>query len=279
MKIAVFIFFIAGLSACGSNFVYNLIDTMVVSSIDRYFDLSREQKNFLKERMEYKLEQYRTIGIPEHIAFLKGIQDKVQKGLDQESVLWFIQTVNQQIDLAANHFSGDMVDLFMTLQDEQIDYYEKKLAEEDEKERTEREKLSEKKKKTDPDDVIESIENWLGPLDAYQKKEILQLVQQLEVKSEQMKNLEQEEKEKVEHRLKIINALRNERKNRPALISALNEIISFSKINPEDESTALFMEYILNLDRIITPDNRNHFNKKLNGWVENLKTLYETRKE
>jgi len=275
-KVLIFLFILGTVSACGSNFMYNLIDTFFVRTLDRYFDLSRDQKKFLKERLEYKLELHRTEGIPEHIAFLKSIQDKVQKGLDDEAVSCIIQSLNQQVDLISNRFFDDLVEFLMTLQDEQIDHFEKVLAEQNEKEKKAQQKLSEREAEDNSEDVIKSLEGWLGPLSDDQKKEILQLFAQMAAESKQLDNPEQEYKERLEGQQKFIKALRTERNDREKLEKALHEVINSARVKPEDESVALFTDYVLKIDRLVTQKQRNHFNKKLDGWIDKLNDLIDT---
>lgn len=274
-KAMICLFILGAVSSCGSNFLYNLIDTILVRSIDQYFDLNGEQKRFLKERLEYKLHLYRTDGIPEHIVFIKGIQKRVQKGLNRESINWFIQEMTEQFNLVMNTFSGDLVEFLMTLSEEQIDYFERKLAEQNEKLKKRQEKLSEKQTEDNPEDVIHSLEKWLGPLNDIQKKEILLLLHQMAAEAKQQDNPEQNYTERLERQQEFIRVLRNGRKNREQLEKALYEIIDPVRAPLEDESTALFMDYVLKIDQIITLEQRTHFIKKLDSWIHKLEVLID----
>lgn len=255
----IFLFLLGTVSACGSNFIYNLIDNLLVRKIDQYFDLNKDQKRFLKDRLEYKLNLHRTYGIPEHIAFIKGIQEKVQKGLNKESVKWLIQDMMRQYNLIINRFSNDFVTFLTTLEPEQIDYFERKLAEQNEKYKKDLQKSLDKQAENNPEKIIKSFEEWFGPLSDTQKKEILQLMKQISDSSKQNYT------ERLERQQKFIKVLRREGRNRGKVEKALHEIINPLDVLPDDESTILITDFIIKIDQLITPKQRNHLIKKLDG--------------
>ncbi len=271
----IFTFILGSVSACGSNFFYSLIDNIIIGSLDQYFALNKEQKRFLKGRLAYKLNLHRTHGIPEHIAFIKGIQERIQKGLDQETFKWFIQETTRQSDLIINLFSDDLVEFLMTLQTEQVDYFERKLTEENEEYQEQLKNLSDKQPENNPEKTIKSFEEWFGPLSDTQKTEILKLVQEMQDNSRQQDNSKQSYSERLERQQKFINVLRCEPKNREELEKALYETINPARISLEDGSTVLLMEFVIKIDQLITPEQRNHLIKKLDGWIDKLETLMD----
>lgn len=275
-KAIFFVFLFGTVSACGSNFLYNLIDNMLVRSMDQNFDLNKEQKKFLKDRLGYKLSLHRTHGIPEHVTFIKGIQGKVQKGLNKESVDWFFQDMVRQYNLIIDRFSGDFVEVLMTLQPGQIDYFEARLAEQNEKVKKRLQKSLEKPVENHPEKTIKSFEEWLGPLRDTQKKEILRLVEQMSDVSRQKENPEQDYIKRIENQRKFIKALRYERSSREKMEMALNETINPGDVFPDDESTLLITDFILKIDQLITQEQRNYFIKKLDFWVDKLDALIST---
>ncbi len=272
-KAIIFLFILGAVSSCGSNFYYKLIDNIILRGLDQYFALNKDQKRFLKGRLEYKLDLHRTHGIPEHIAFIKGIQERIKKGLDQEAFRWCIQETIRQSDLVINLFSDDLAEFLMTLQTEQVDYFEKKLARENEEYEKQLKKLSDEQTENNPEKTIKSFEEWLGPLSDTQKTEILQLIQQMPDNSRQQDDSKQRYTERLERQQKFIKVLRCERKNREELEKALYETINPARISLEDESTILLMEFVIKIDQLITPEQRNHLINKLDGWIDKLEDL------
>jgi len=279
-KAIIFLFIFGTVSACGSNFLYNLIDNMLVRSMNKYFDLNKDQKRFLKDRLEYKLNLHRTHGIPEHIAFIKDIQEKVQKELNKGSVKWFIQDLMRQVNLITNRFSDDLVEFLITLQPEQIDYFEEKLAEQDEKYIKNLQKSLDKQAENNPEktmkSTIKSFEEWFGPLSDTQKKELLQLTKQMSDSSKQKDNSEQNYTERLERQQKFIKVLRREGRNREKVEKALHEIFNSLVVLPDDESIILITDFIIKIDQLITPKQRNHLIKRLDGWIDKLDNLIDT---
>jgi hypothetical protein len=273
IKASIFLFLLITAASCGSNFLYNLIDNLLVRNLDQYFDLNKEQKNFLKECLKYELDLHRKTGIPEHIVFLKGIQARVEKGVKEEDVEWIYENMNKQFDLVMDRFSDDLVTFLMTLQPEQVDHFEERLAEQDREAEERRKKDSVRKQEDINEDTIESFENWFGPFTEAQQKKLLQLLDQMSEISEERNGPEQDNAERQAVRQNFIKALRREPKNREEVEKTLTELNDPMGFLSDEELTAGLTRLIIGIDRLITPEQRNHFIKKLGEWVDKMERL------
>jgi hypothetical protein len=266
---------LAASASCGSKFLYNLIDNLLVRNLDQYFDLNKEQKRFLKERLKYDLNLHRETGIPEHIGFLKGVQARVEKGLNEEIVEWMYAAMKKQFDLVMDRFSGDLVTFMMTLEPEQVDHFEGKLAEQDREDEKRRKKDSEIKPEDRNEDVIDSFEDWFGPLSDTQQKEILQLLEQMSEISKERNDPDQNNSERLAARKDFIKALRREPRNREEVEKALSELNNPLGFLSDRELTAGLTHLILGIDRLITPEQRTHFINNLGGYIDKMEGLTE----
>ncbi|MFC1838986.1 DUF6279 family lipoprotein [Thermodesulfobacteriota bacterium] len=265
LKGFLFIFILITLSSCGTRFWYNTIDFFILRSLDQYFDITREQKSFLKEKLEYNLSSHREEGIPQHIDFIKGMQTRVLKGIQEEDVKWFYDELSHQIELIRNRLSDVLVDFLMSLKPEQIEHFEEKMADQNEKNKKRRQKNADRNAEDRSGETIKSFEEWLGHLSDTQKKEILNLVRQMPDNREQTNN------DQLERQREFIKALRNEPINRDKIEQLLADFISGNPSN--DESTALVADFVVKVDRLITQKQRNHFIKKLDVWVDRLEAV------
>jgi hypothetical protein len=266
-KAIIFLLILGVVSACGFRFWYDNLDLFFLKGLDRYFDLNQEQESFFKDRLEYHHLWHRKHGIPEHIAFIKGTRGRVQKGINEEDVKWFFEAATRQFELIINRLSNDFVDFLMTLQPGQIDHYERKLADQNEEYKKRLEISSDKQGQNRYKTTIKSFEVWLGRLNDTQKKAIVQLLQQIPDDSEQYYS------GRLERQRRFIKALRREPKNREELEQALSEMISTLGVSSDDDSSALMTDIIIKIDRLITPKQRNHLIKKLDGWIEKLELI------
>lgn len=264
-KVFLFIFIFFTMFSCGSRFWEKTINFFILRSLNQYFDINSEQKNFLKEKIEYNLNSYKYQGIPQHIAFLKGMQDRTEKGINREDVPWFYIEMTRQTEMIADQFSNVFIDFLMTLEPEQIDHFEQKLAEQNKEIEKRRQKSDEKDPEDQTEDIIESFEEWLGPLSDTQKKEILNLVKQMP------DDTEESDAERLENQQKFIRILRNEPRDRGEIEIFLSDVISRNQ--SEDESINLVSDFVIKIDRMITPKQRNHFIEKLDVWVERFEAM------
>jgi hypothetical protein len=265
IKALICLFILITISSCGSRFWYNTIDFFILRSLDQYFDINSEQKGYLKEKLEYNLSFHREEGIPLHIAFIKSMQARIKKGIHKEDVQWFYEELSNQIELIRTRLSDVLVDFLMTLKPEQIDYFERKLAKQEEKNKKRREEYADKEVEDRSEETIKSFEKWLGPLSDNQKKEILDLVNQMPDNSEQS-NVDELERQK-----NFITALRREPRDRKEIEQRLSEYIADTQ--SDDESVAILTDFLIEVDRLITPKQRDHLIKKLDIWVDRLEAV------
>ncbi len=87
-----FLFLILGLGCSQTQIVYNLSDWFLLKRIDKYFNLTSKQEEFLEKKIEGLQQWHRQNEIPKLVEVLENLQDRYRDGLNLEDVLWIQKT-------------------------------------------------------------------------------------------------------------------------------------------------------------------------------------------
>jgi hypothetical protein len=153
------------LGACGVvSLAYNNAPTAVAYVVDDWVDLTREQRDWLKPRVEKLMAWHRASELPAYQKLLSEAQDKVAKPVSLEHVDAFYGQGRQAIDRLADKAMPDMVAFLQMLSPSQIAFLEAKLADDNEKLAKEiKLGLAERRAKR-VERYVDRFEGWFGRL-------------------------------------------------------------------------------------------------------------------
>ncbi|MEM8547469.1 MAG: DUF6279 family lipoprotein, partial [Pseudomonadota bacterium] len=159
------------LVACsGTTFLYNRLGTIIPWYVDRYVDLTRDQKSFLKEELKPFLAWHRQEELPFYLELLQFIEMKVQQPLTQADV----REIYDRSSLIFDHLNVEStkwsIALGEKLSDEQIEEFLEKLQE-DQAEYEEKylPRTDEEYREENVEEIVDSFENFLGRLTEEQR--------------------------------------------------------------------------------------------------------------
>lgn len=165
--------------ACSKQIIvmtYRSADYWVARQVDDYFDITGEQKSFVKERVKAHLKWHQQEEIPRYIADLQQLRTQVVKGLTEEDIRWAYTQVERHQKAILSHTLDDAAHFLSMLRSEQINYFEKKLKEE----LTELQKIEKlspsKQKEAREERWIKQLQYWHGKLSREQKQAISPLM-------------------------------------------------------------------------------------------------------
>lgn len=256
------------ISGCGLKWWYSQIDYLLRVRIDRYFDITSQQEDFITRQLETHLHWHRYRGIPIHIAFLKETRIRVNDGVDEEDIVWFFKGYSEQMRLIVERLSEDSIEFLLKLEPDQITYFEEQLREDNETYRERLEMSPEERLEARADSTIESLEDWLGSLSDEQEAEIRRLSLALPDR------LEPWYRDRIKRQRMFVNTLR-EQKDRDAIRKALLQMLLPRNIDREDPFVQPVIEMILVIDRLATRPQRAHVIAKLQGWIDSLQAISE----
>jgi hypothetical protein len=134
VRIIVGICLLMALAACGVvSLAYNNAPTAVAYVVDDWVDLTREQRDWLKPRVEKLMVWHRERELPAYQKLLTEAQDKVAKPVSLEHVDAFYGESRQAMERLAEKAMPDMVAFLQMLSPTQITFLEAKLAEDNDK--------------------------------------------------------------------------------------------------------------------------------------------------
>ena len=173
-------------AACSSlRLGYNNADTLLLYSLDRYFDLDDAQEELARERVRALLAWHRSTQLPDYAALLAGAQQRLDATpaapLTADEVLALQGEINARVITLARQAAPDLAQLAASLSDAQMARFRARLADENAKLRRERAGP----RNQDPaaaataraERGIERARDWLGPLTPAQQALVRAAVQ------------------------------------------------------------------------------------------------------
>lgn len=172
----------AALAACTfTKFAYNQADTVITWLADDYFDLDSQQKADFQKRFERFHAWHRFEQLPDYAQFMKVARTRMQDGLSQADVLWFVDGLKARTRAAAQKAAPEAAPLLASLTPAQIENLQKKWAKENKKYVAERKVFGtpEERYEAEGKRVIKHMKEWLAPLTSEQEARVMQLTREL----------------------------------------------------------------------------------------------------
>lgn len=166
------------LAACSSiRFGYNYADTLLLFTLDRYFDLDEEQEQLARERVRNLLAWHRRTQLAGYAAFADEAQRALDAPVTADDILALGRSLNARLVAIGHQAAPDLAQLALSLQAAQVERFAGKLAEGNRKENrllvrmggtpTPEERVTR---------YVERAEDWFGPLDEAQVELIRQAI-------------------------------------------------------------------------------------------------------
>ena len=153
------------------DLLYEHFDRLATWRIDRYLDLDREQKDWLRPRLQEHLAWHCRAQLPQLADWLQHDSAALADGrLDGGNLGRRIDALEQELQLGASQLAPTVAGLLARLDAQQVQHLRRKLAEEQQKLTREflapplDEQIARRKQTTE-----ERLERWFGPLNAQQQ--------------------------------------------------------------------------------------------------------------
>lgn len=160
------------LASCSSiQLGYNNADTLLLYSLDGYFDLDDAQKALARARTRALLDWHRATQLRGYARLLEGARAKLAGPVSAADVLAFQNDLYAQLAALGERAAPDLAALALTLAPAQLERFAGKLAQDSSKARRElavlagRESLEQRVKR-----YAERAESWFGRLEARQRE-------------------------------------------------------------------------------------------------------------
>jgi len=262
------------MSGCAIKFIYNQLDWLIPWYLDDFVTLDPLQEVQFEAQLEQYLTWHRQQQLPVYADFLESIAQASADGLNKEEVEQ-IQTRSELFaDQLFTRLGPSLVELFKTLEDEQLVEMYENFATENEKYR---EKFIDKKEVKQRykrrKEMRKFIERWTGVLDEAQQDKIIQWSQRYELMGQdflqsrfawqsRLKEILQQRHTGEAFDQALFELFGNRRLGRPA---GFNQKLKHNQ--------NLLKQLYLDIDQSLTSRQRQRMINKLNGYADDFREL------
>jgi hypothetical protein len=255
------------LTGCFVKLAYENLDTLLLWRIDSYFNLSPEQTRFVERRIEEQLHWHRGAELPKTIAFFREVQTAAKDSLTPAELEELFASFETGVSVVTMQLSADAAELFAQIDDEQIVYLQNALNEANE-EWEERLELPPDERREDREErILDLVEDWVGDLDDAQRKELVAASARIPDILEAWLNYRRERQRQ------FVNIVRAARMDKDIVRIALPAWVGAEPPPQFLVHQRAVREFILEVDKRCTPEQRAFFIDRLQGWIDDLETF------
>ena len=273
VKLLLFLFAIFLTSCSTLSLTYNFADWLLYWKIDRYFDLSSQQKPQLQTQISQFHSWHRQEEIPRYVSFLQTIHNHWQDGLNQEELDDLFQQYHRLKARLGTRLASESIGFLTTVHSQQIQHLERAIQIENQELLDQIGEDPDVRKAKRVDSVLEWLEEWLGHIRVSQRQRITQLITEFPDTTEswlQYRKYRQQE---------LIMLLKSHADSSVIQRQIREWFIIPPKTTPRtyvsavQESRQALKNTILTIDQMVTPDQRDHVSQRLFTLIQELDSL------
>ena len=269
-----------GLAACGGllKVGYRNGDTTGLYLMNRYLDLSSEQKEFIKPRLHQLLAWHRATQLPDYAVLATELQQKAQQPITAAEVAALGDQSRRRAYTTINHAMPDMADIVLRLTPANIKALEDKFADNDDDFRKENLKVSiEKQQKARYDKTLERVEEFYGSFSRDQRAAIRQLSDARPLDNNVLFAERQRREQEI---VALLVKVEREKPSRDAVVAMLKAYADRFERSPDPERRA-FMDSLhaatdemnAGIHDLATPQQRTRAAAKLQEFIDDFHSL------
>lgn len=151
---------------------YRHADRLILWKADHYFDLTREQRQDLTQRLTHLLDRHRHEALPQYEAFLQGVRQRVERGLTGPDVDWAYATYDWLRTDLFDRVMADSAAFLASIETRQVRTFESALQKDNAKATRFVHTPAPERLKERAQTTLDLAKDWLGPLTKEQKAQI-----------------------------------------------------------------------------------------------------------
>lgn len=271
------------LAACGMGvklayhnvgMMYENAPPMLTWMVDDYVDMTGSQKDWVKERFARTLAWHRTTELPEYRRLLEGVAEKAEEPFSAEDVAATYRELRRYYNRTAEQLLPHIADFLLQLDPEQVAQLEKKFG-------ADNRRMARERPKGSPEEILRRraerlfvhLEEFTGRLSAGQRRLVMEhLSRQPDLTEMRMAD----RRARQAATLALIRA----RPEREQYIAELRKLIieTDAARRPEyrealERRQAQVIGMIVALSETLTPEQREHLQRRLRGYAREIRTL------
>jgi len=255
---------------------YGQIDTIAGWLVNDYFDLEPAQRENFARRFERLHAWHRREQLPEYAQFLSETRTRAQRGISAADMTWLIDGMKSRYAVMAARAAPDAAELLAGLSAAQVEHLRKELDDMNRKflrENRTRESVS-ARRQHQLRNTLKQIREWTGSLNDAQEARISVLLQQVPLTDE----LRHEDR--LRRQREFLALLETRNGDRAVFSQRLRDwLLNWERSRPPelarafDESWQRRAEFYVAVDRLLTPDQRNHIAQRLQLFIDDFRQL------
>ncbi len=256
------------LASCNSTKIfYDYGDILVSWQVDNYFDLTNEQEEWIEGKIISNLDWHRKNELPDYKLFLVEIKELARDGITMKDLNLIFLKFEKKRDKIFEKITPDIALFLNNLSSNQINYFEKKILEDNE-ELMEELGSDQNRLKKRKEYFFKQMEDWFGELSKNQISKLSKLQNKWYRDSSNLS------KNRMLYRLKsqrqFLSLLRSN-PDKTTLEKWLREWTSnwTNNANPKRKKRILKnKKRILEVNKILTAEQRLFALKELDSWIK-----------
>ena len=257
---------------------YNNLDFILMNEIDSYFNVTDTQKTILKKNIAEQLFWHRTIVLPRYISILERISKGISAGFTENEIIEISGIVRMEYKLLVEHIADDAADFLLSLNDDQIIYFQNKLKDYNKKEEEKRKENASENSLKHAEHFVNSLEYFYGDFNDLQIAKIAKL---LPDNSGQKNNHSAYLRETQQLFLTLLKKKADRAELKRFLIGWMTrdtEIIKSRYLHKPDGSPNKTIHALAEIDRtIVVKNQRIEGVQRINDIINTLNDLHENR--
>ena len=253
-------------------------DTVGLFMMNRYLDLSSEQKEFVKPRLRALLAWHKTTQLPDYTALASELQRKASQPISEEEVTALGEQVRRRAHVTIDHAMPDMADIALRLTPENIKALQDKFAEDDLDFRKDHLKGDlEKRQEARYKKTLERVEEWYGSFSKEQKVAIRQFSDARPLDNEILLSERQRREGEI---IAMLKRVEREKPSRDAVVAMMKGVSDRFDQSPDpakrgfvDSLHRATAEMNARIHNLATPQQRQKAVAKLQEWIDDFRSL------
>ncbi|RZT05618.1 hypothetical protein SAMN05216319_5086 [Duganella sp. CF402] len=269
------------LAGCSSlRLAYNNGDTLLYWWIDGYVDLNSDQKDWVRKDIDELFRWHRKTQLRDYMQILQTAQRQLAAGPTAADLHNDYDEIKDRTELLLFKALPELADLARSLQPDQIATLERKFAANTAEFRKKNMRGDrEAQQKFRYQKSMEQFELWFGNFTSEQEAQIRKASDARPLDNALWLDERQRRQKMI---LTAVRKVQQDKLSKDATIALLHTLIkdSFDRMDQPSERKAFFdaaeegnVQLILTVIQLATPAQKAHANKRMQGWIDDLKQL------
>lgn len=258
---------------------YRNADTVGLIWIDRYLDLTGEQKTFVKSRLHELVKWHRTTQLPDYAAFGTELRKLAPHSITPAEVTVLARQLRQRAHATVDHALPAIAEVALRLTPNNISAMEDKFADNDSRFRRDNHVKEDvgKQQKARYKKTLDRIEEWYGRFSREQRAAIRKLSDARPLDND---ILLAERQRRESELIALLTRVEREKPSRDAVIALLRRYEEGFEFSPDPDRRA-FQQALRRatetmdaaIHNLATPAQRARASSKLQDWIDDFRSL------